>query len=160
MRTQEENFIQENTPLIQIISGGQTGADRAGLESAKKFGIKTGGMAPRGYRTQKGNDLSLRDIFCLQESSSKDYPPRTLHNVLSSDGTALFGKLNSPGTLLTIKYAKANSKPYIENPTSEELKNWIIKNNIKILNIAGNREETNPGITKKVCDVIEGMFKG
>jgi hypothetical protein len=124
--------------MIQVISGGQTGADRIGLEVARSMHIKTGGMAPKGWRTETGPDPSLAD-FGLIESNSSLYGPRTVHNLKNSDGTVLFGDMTSPGSLETVRGCIASGKPYVTNPLAEELADWIKANGIKVLNVAGNR---------------------
>lgn len=69
--------MKEQSRLVEkIISGGQTGADRGGLEAARTLGIPTGGTAPRGYLTETGPDESLRE-FGLTESKSSAYVVRT-----------------------------------------------------------------------------------
>lgn len=124
--------------LTKVISGGQTGVDRLGLDAAKEAGIETGGMAPRNYRTERGSDLSLKD-YGLTESISYGYTIRTRYNAIISDGTVLFGNLSSPGSLQTIQVCKKFNKPYLENPTCQQLVDWIQENRIYTLNVAGNR---------------------
>lgn len=124
--------------IEKIISGGQTGIDRLELEVAKTLKINTGGTVPKGYRTENGNDYSLRG-FGLVEDSSYYYNNRTELNVQDSDGTLLFGDMTSSGSKLTISLLKKHNKPYIENPTPEELNEFIKNNSITILNVAGNR---------------------
>ena len=123
----------------KVISGGQTGVDRFGLEIAKELGIETGGTAPKNYKTENGCDLSLKE-FGLVEDTSSDYDSRTEKNIINSDGTVIFGDVKSPGTKLTIKLLKRHNKKYVENPTVEELKHFISENNIVVLNVAGNRK--------------------
>lgn len=136
--------------INKIISGGQTGADIGGLLAAKELNIPTGGTAPKGYRTELGSNFDLRDIFNLSEHSSDKYPPRTAANVKNSDGTVLFGNMNSPGCKMTIKFCQQMNKPYIINPSVNQLREWINLNNIRILNCAGNRASTNVGIQERV----------
>lgn len=123
----------------EIISGGQTGIDQLGLKVAKELGIKTGGTAPKGYRTELGPYLSLRDEYGLVEDDSADYSPRTLKNILNSDGTVLFGNMESTGSKLTINLCKAYYKPFKSNPTVEELQLFLKENRVEVLNVAGNR---------------------
>ncbi|WP_234733374.1 putative molybdenum carrier protein [Tellurirhabdus bombi] len=123
--------------IIKIISGGQTGVDQIGLAVAQSLSIATGGTAPQGYLTEDGPNPSLAEFGLTQHFSSK-YPPRTRQNVLDSDGTVMFGE-NSGGTALTIKIAAELGKPYIHNPTAEELRAWIKQRGIQILNVAGTR---------------------
>jgi len=144
--------------LTKIISGGQTGADRAGLDAAKESGIVTGGRCPKGFRTETGADPSLKQ-YGLTETDSSDYTERTKLNFLDSDGTVIFtdvsnGKITSRGSLLTLKTAKENDKPCIVNPTVAELVKWIKSNSINVLNVAGNRESTSPGIYERVKGVL------
>ncbi len=84
-------------PLRKIISGAQTGADRAGLDAAVELGLETGGWIPHGGRIDEGNHPELIPLYGLKETFGPDYPTRTLNNVLDSDGTVLFGNMNSPG---------------------------------------------------------------
>ncbi|SRR5260221_9026339 len=125
--------------VTKIISGGQTGIDQLGLKVAKELGIPTGGTAPKGFRTELGPYLSLRDEYNLVESIYSDYGPRTKDNVLDSDGTVVFSEIGSAGSRLTISCARIANKPYILNPDANELRDWLIEHNIKTLNVAGNR---------------------
>ena len=85
---------------IRIHSGGQTGADLAGLWVAKTMGIPTGGLAPEGYKTLIGNKPALKELFGLRALG--DYRIRTVQNVKDADLTLIFAKnMNSPGTVLT-----------------------------------------------------------
>lgn len=125
-------------PLQRIISGGQTGIDQLGLEVARSLGIPTGGVAPKGYLTENGPNSLLRDHYGLTEHASASYPPRTKSNVQQSDGTVLFGKI-SGGTKLTVDACQKDGKPYIMNPSADELRAWLFEHQIKVLNVAGNR---------------------
>jgi hypothetical protein len=128
--------------LVKVISGGQTGVDRVGLEVAKEKGLETGGTAPRGYKTEKGFDVSLKD-YGLVEDTSYDYNPRTRANVRDSDGTVIFGNTTSVGSKLTIRLCKDYKRPYLENPSITELRQWLLFNKIAVLNVAGNRLSQN-----------------
>jgi len=128
---------------MKIISGGQTGVDRIGLETAKCMGLETGGTAPKGFLTELGPDLTLKE-FGLVEHRSSSYDPRTIQNVRDSEGTVLFGNTHSTGTANTIKYCIKYHKPYKENPTVDELLEFIRVNKIKVLNVAGNRASKLP----------------
>lgn len=144
---------------MKIISGGQTGADRAALEIAKELGLETGGTAPRGYRTESGPDPSLKD-FGLVESPSDQYPPRTWQNVSDSEGTVWFGKPVDPrGLLCTLRCTKEIGKPFIMNPSPTILKGFIKSFNICTLNVAGNRASVNPGVAQQVRDVLTEVFR-
>jgi len=142
--------------IEKIISGGQTGADQGGLFAGLILGITTGGTAPPNFMTDTGPKKEFLISFGLIEGvpDPSTYPKRTWENVKNSDGTALFGNLYSPGTRLTMRYCKTLLKPYIKNPLPSELREFINQYSIIVLNIAGNRERTNPGITKRVTDTI------
>lgn len=157
--------------IKKIISGAQTGADRAGLEAALRLGLEVGGTVPLGKKTDAGplTDYEMQ-IYCLREHTSPNYPPRTLANVKNSDGTAVFGDQWSPGSKLTIKYCEQQKKPHIVlnlwgtvgfNPDTEAraLRSWVETHNIQVLNVAGNRERSNPGIFHKVYEVLVEALK-
>jgi len=141
--------------IKKVISGGQTGADRAGLEAAKVTGIKTGGFCPKGYLTEKGSDKTLKE-FGLIPTKTKDYTERTKLNIKHSDGTVIFSRNNKEGnaigigTILTVKIAKDFGKPFIINPNKEGFIDWVINNGIKVLNVAGNRKSQNKNIYNEV----------
>jgi len=91
----ESNIIEEKRYPKKVISGGQTGADFAGLMAAKNCGIPTGGTAPKGYRicNPDGSDGENPDLkqFGLIEHESLEYKPRAIKNVQDSDETIWFG---------------------------------------------------------------------
>ena len=142
----------------KIISGGQTGADQGGIWGAAECGIPTGGVMPKGFRTEDGPNPEFARIFGLTEHSSSEYPPRTSVNVQTSDGTVVFGRTHERGSQLTIRLCEQYGRPYILNPDAERLRAFIIRESIKTLNIAGNRESKNPGIGKHVQQTIMEAF--
>lgn len=133
--------------LQRIISGGQTGIDQLGLEVAHSLGMPTGGIAPKGYLTENGPNKQLR-AYKLTEHTSAQYPPRTRANVRQSDGTVIFGHVTG-GTKLTLDTCIREGKPYLVNPTSEQLRAWLVEHQIKILNVAGSRGS---GLTPEQLD--------
>jgi hypothetical protein len=139
--------------LKKIVSGGQTGADRGGLQAGKKLGLETGGTAPRGFRTENGPDPSLAD-FGLVEQRSAHFGPRTVRNVEDSDGTVWFGLTDTRGALLTLKTAMRLDRPLLLNPRPGALREWIEKNRIAVLNVAGNRESLHPGLCRQVEEFL------
>lgn len=151
--------------LKRVLSGGQCGADLAGLITAKKFGIPTGGWIPKGFITQLGKHPEYAELYNIQEHSSPLYPPRTFQNAKESDGTIRFAyDLNSAGEKCTLKAILQYKKPYIDvnlhnSIPHQEVVDWIITNNIQILNIAGNSEKTYGGITFVVQEYLEEIFK-
>ncbi|MBU4313164.1 MAG: hypothetical protein KJ706_10680 [Candidatus Omnitrophica bacterium] len=163
VRISEENLnliSKERNKFLRkckIISGGQTGVDRGALEGARRAGLLTGGYAPKGYRTELGNDLSLVQLG-LDEHFSYHYPLRTEQNIVDSDGTVIFTRGNrDPGIALTLKLLKEHGKPYIINPTKEELREFA--KDKSIINVAGERESISPGIQQRVAKTIEEAFK-
>lgn len=138
--------------VTKVISGGQTSVDTLGLEVAKELGIETGGTITPGFVREKGVDsytksqlkeLGLEEISPeLQggKSGKEFYLPRTEQNVLNSDGTVYFATdEDSAGKIATERFAKKHGKPFLLNPTAEELRQWIAEKRIQTLNIAGNR---------------------
>jgi hypothetical protein len=147
--------------LTKIISGAQTGADRAGLDVALDLGLDVGGTVPKGRRTDDGplTDDEMKK-YKLVEHSSSAYPPRTAENVRNSDGTVLFGRMGSPGCKLTIRLCVQFDKPYLVNPNAQFLREWVEYRGIKTLNVAGNRERKNPGIYQLVNTTLWEAFRG
>jgi hypothetical protein len=131
--------------LHKVISGGQCGADRAGITAARDHGIKTGGYAPHGWRTHHGPRPDLAE-FGLKEHSSVTYHARTEWNVVAAEGTLVVASnFNSPGVTLTHNLNRKYQKPYLQIPPSIEhtleIVEWLIANDIGILNVAGNRDK-------------------
>lgn len=142
-----------------IHSGRQTGADLAGLDAGLAVGLRTGGWVPRGRRIDGGtfpeSDLAK---YNLREHSSSAYPPRTEANVIDTDGTVVFGNPSSPGCSLTRRLCQKHKKPCLVmedvSYSGAELRAWLINSRIRTLNVAGNRERTNPGIYKLTYDTL------
>lgn len=127
-------------PLTKIISGGQSGIDTIALRCAKKSGLTTGGYAPKNYMTENGPNYDLGSVYHLKEHDSTDYRTRTIANIKEADATIIFGDLSSPGSKCTISSVKNLKKPFITNPSKEQLIHFLTENNVSILNIAGNRQ--------------------
>ena len=144
--------------LKKIISGGQTGADQGGLEGARLLGIATSGIAPRGYKTEKGQEADLLASYGLVEHPSEEYAPRTRMNAKMGDGTVWFGRISSPGYWCTKRAALVYGKLWLENPTPQELSQFVHDRGIEVLNVAGNRESKNPGLYIRVRDTIIHAF--
>lgn len=151
--------------IRKIISGGQCGADIAGLDAGKLFpNITIGGYIPKGFRTEEGLKPEYKELYGLKETESRNYLVRTELNVKNSYGTLIIGKLDSAGCKATRKFCKRHKKPCkhifwdseikLTNIINNELVSWISSNNITILNIAGNRENKNPGIYKTTYGLV------
>jgi len=143
----------------KILSGGQTGADRAALDWAISNRVPHGGWCPRG---RKAEDSRIPDVYQLQETASPDYRERTEKNVLYSDATVIFTlapKLGR-GSRLTAKLAGEFQKPWlhIHSQTPEPgklLAAFICSKRIARLNVAGSRVSTEPAIGKFVRHVLD-----
>jgi hypothetical protein len=147
--------------LRKIISGGQTGADRAGLDFAIETGLEQGGYVPRGRKAEDGR---IDDRYNLVELSTSSYPARTRRNIEESDGPVIFSleRLLSGGTKLTWRHANKLGKAVLHiydirkerifNPDSlrleiQTLTFFLCANKIEILNVAGPRESKDPAFT-------------
>lgn len=130
--------------IRRIISGGQTGADFAGLLVAKHFGIETGGWMPAGFLNHNGFNPHFEKLFGVQSHSSGKYPPRTFANVAESDGTMRFAvNFNTPGEKCTLKAIQQLKRPYFDvdlsdPPRLETAIEWVKEHGVSVLNVAGN----------------------
>ena len=147
----------------KIISGGQTGVDRAALDIALKLGIPCGGWCPKGRKAEDG-EIDLK--YPLKETDSPSYPVRTRKNVKDSDGTLVL-TWGSPtgGTFDTIESAKKFKKPHLvvdlsESSSSDVKKvlEWGRTNNVRVLNVAGPRESKAPGIYDRAAKFLVQLF--
>lgn len=147
---------------IKIISGGQTGVDRAALDFALKNNITCGGWCPKG-RIAEGGEIPEK--YPLKETTTSEYSERTENNIIDSDATLIiYYKKIDPGTRLTRKLCTKYHKPLFNLNLSDdfklpELMSWIQKNKIKVLNIAGPRESNSPGIYNTTLAFFESVYK-
>ncbi len=150
--------------LKKIISGGQTGADRAALDTAIKFNITHGGWVPLGRCAEDG---VLPDRYLMDEMPTDSYPKRTEQNVKDAQATLIItrGPLTG-GSLLTKKLATRHNKPctHINLATVDEfeaaviLNSFILDYTVEILNVAGPRASHDPGIYRDVKAILETMI--
>ncbi|MDY0350703.1 MAG: putative molybdenum carrier protein [Desulfobulbaceae bacterium] len=141
---------------MKIISGGQTGADRAALDAAIELGIPHGGWLPRGRKTEDG---PLPPRYALRELDSESYRDRTEKNIVDSDGTLIvsFGPLTG-GSALTESLALKHDRPclildleQVSHPSAvTALEKWIKRYRIEIMNVAGPRASGEPRIYEAV----------
>lgn len=138
-------------PSLRIVSGGQTGVDRAALDVAAEIGFESGGWCPKGRIAEDG---ALPARYPLQETPARRYAQRTEWNVRDSDATLILahGSLTG-GTALTVRFASELARPFLvvdlaagEDASGEETRAWLAKNAVRTLNVAGPRESTAPGI--------------
>lgn len=156
--------------LHTVISGGQTGADQGGLEAARKAGVQTGGQAPALYKTSIGLNPMLQAYGLTAKGT---YDERTLVNIRFADATVIIAHdMNSPGTVLTRRYAQREQTKLLELDVSEvvrltangpvsgtepvieqiiqhsvTLASFLTENQVQVLNVAGNREIKSDGFT-------------
>jgi len=150
--------------IIKIISGGQTGADQAALDIAIKMEIPHFGWVPKGRWAEDGR---ISDKYNLREMPTDIYADRTQQNVLDSDGTVILshGELTG-GSKLTQDLAKEYDRPCLHidlNITPQffaatRIYNWIMENNIEVLNVAGPRASNDPEIYKATLHILESAL--
>ena len=154
--------------IEKIVSGGQTGVDRAGLDAAIDRGVPYGGWLPKGRKAEDGPLDAKYDQ--MSELNSDNYIKRTEQNVIDSDATIIFchGKPTG-GTQRTIDFCKKHLRPYEvfnlddKDPDTTpslavadaiEYLCWQCARDSIILNVAGPRGSKDPGIYEEVRDVL------
>jgi hypothetical protein len=149
--------------LDRVISGGQTGADQGGWRAARAAGLATGGWMPQGFLTEAGPRPEFAELFGAAELPGGGYPERTRANARDSDATAWFGDPESPGGRTTLRACAGFGKPvYLVDgvPTQPaEVTAWIEAEGVRVLNVAGNRESTEPGIGERAERFLVAAFR-
>ncbi|MCG8528995.1 MAG: putative molybdenum carrier protein [Opitutales bacterium] len=150
-----------NNRSLKIISGGQTGVDRAALDVALNLGIQAGGFCPKDRWAEDG---PIPDRYPVREIDG-GVEERTLMNVIHSDGTLIFfNKTLSGGSFFTKECCVAENTPYLLFDLSNAEKSYTIsdfisQNTIHVLNIAGPRASEEPGIYKRVFSLLNDFFQ-
>ncbi len=150
------------SPVLKVVSGGQTGVDRAGLDAARTAGLPCGGWCPRGRLAEDG---PIDPGYPLAETPSADYAQRTEWNVRDSDGTLVVARGRpTGGTALTMTFARRHGKPLLvvdlsHGRSPEEVARWIQARAIATLNVAGPRESQRPGIGGEAQAFLEALFR-
>lgn len=145
-----------------VVSGGQTGVDRAALDAALELGLSCAGWCPRGRLAEDG---PIDQKYPLRETPSSDYPQRTEWNVRDSDGTLVLAwGAPTGGTALTIALARRIRKPCLvvdlkKNPAREIIAAWIDAHSIAVLNVAGPRESTAPAAYQKAKTLVKRILR-
>jgi hypothetical protein len=135
--------------VTKIVSGGQTGVDRAALDVALELHLPCGGWCPKGRRAEDG---SLDPRYPLVETPWWGYPQRTEWNVRDSEATlVLTSGRTDRGTQLTIELAARLRKPCLvlnlnEEPSPAAVRKWAEAHRVNVLNVAGPRGSEDPGI--------------
>jgi hypothetical protein len=143
------------TMLERIISGGQTGADQAAWQTAQAFGLTTSGWMPKGFLTEAGPRPEFAKQYGAVEMQTDSYAARTEKNVRDSDATVWFGETTTAGAHDTVRACRKFAKPCMpvyQGASFEpsHVASWIAENQVNILNVAGNRESDEPGISNRV----------
>lgn len=158
--------------LKKIVSGGQTGVDRAALDAAIRLDIEYGGWCPKGRLDEKG--IIPSEYSCLTEiegtftSDQDNFNARTIKNIIDSDGTIIIvpswplPENIKDGTILTIGEISRQDIPYyilnIENYDLNDCINWIRESGIEVLNVAGPRESNSLGIYSISESLLEELI--
>jgi len=147
----------------RIISGGQTGVDRAALDAALAVGIPAGGWCPAGRRAEDG---TIPERYPLKELNSPEYETRTEMNVVDSDATLVLntGEL-AGGTAFTVELAQKHCKPFLvvgleNDPDPVAVASWLEARKVRILNVAGPRESKRPGVYGAALRFLGRLFAG
>jgi predicted Rossmann fold nucleotide-binding protein DprA/Smf involved in DNA uptake len=155
-----------DTDKIQkIVSGGQTGADRAAFDFALANGIEMSGFVPKNRRAEDGR---IPDKYPhLIETKTQNYAKRTKLNVRDSDATLIFshGELTG-GSLLTLELAERFKKPFLHidledaeiDESIERAKEWLASINCRVLNVAGSRASKDEGIYPRTKGFLKLLF--
>jgi hypothetical protein len=154
--------------IEKVVSGGQTGADQAGLRAARACGLPTGGFAPRGWLVE--SDDGRRNVpaprlagYGLVECDETGYAARTRANVLAADTTVWFGDWHSPGGRATLDACRNSNKPFlivfqgVTRPS--RVAAWLAENGVRVLNVAGSRESKARGIGARVERFLVVVFR-
>ncbi len=149
---------------IRIVSGGQTGADRAALDWAIQSRFEHGGWCPRG---RKAEDGPIGPQYRLQETPSAQYDQRTEWNVRDSDATVIFSlrKELAGGSKHTAEMARQQRKPLLhlcassDTKAAEKLKQFLRHHRVRVLNVAGPRASEEAGVAEFVRTTLEQALK-
>lgn len=149
----------------KIISGGQTGADRAALDWAIARGLPHGGWCPAGRLAEDG---PIPERYRLRETPDADYAQRTEWNVRDADATVIFSLASelTGGSAQTLEFAQQQGKPVLHlsralhGPDAAELlRQFVTHHQVRVLNVAGPRASHEPEIGQFVRNVLDAAFK-
>ena len=145
----------------RIVSGGQTGVDRAALDVALELGIACGGWCPRGRLAEDGR---IPERYPLLETPSDEYPQRTEWNVRDSDGTLiLYRGVLKGGSALTARLVERHDRPcltldLLAAPDPAKIRDWIARQQIRVLNVAGPRASESAGLYEQARSLLSTLL--
>jgi predicted Rossmann-fold nucleotide-binding protein len=146
---------------VRIVSGGQTGVDRAALDAARRHNLPSGGWCPKGRRAEDG---TIPARYSLTETPSPDYRQRTEWNVRDADATLVLvrGRVGG-GTAYTLAMARRHAKPWLvidlaQPPPLATVRAWLRGRNIQTLNVAGPRASTHPDIHAQALAFLDTLL--
>ncbi len=145
--------------IKKIVSGGQTGVDRAALDAAMAAGLEVGGWCPKGRRAEDG---PIPDSYPLVETKCNKYRTRTRWNVRDSDATLILCEGEpTGGSALTIEFCEQVNKPFlVVSPSSDFASaiNLLTTHKVRVLNVAGPRERSDAPIYEKSLHCLTGLL--
>lgn len=151
--------------LEKIVSGGQTGVDRAALDAALRAKVPCGGWAPKGRHAEDG---VIQDRYPLDECGLSGSEERTRLNVRDSDATLILVRGRPPddmenGTALTLRWAESLSKPTLvvdldQSADAHGVADWLAGYGVRVLNVAGPRESSSPGIHDAALEFLSTLL--
>jgi Circularly permutated YpsA SLOG family len=155
----DDETLEIYRPLV-IVSGGQTGVDRAALDVAIELNIAHGGWCPRGRLAEDGR---IDPKYQLTETTEATYPARTERNIIDSDATLILrGSQVSRGTALTIRLCREHGKPYLSVSLNRaklaKIQDWLAQHRPARLNIAGPRESSQSGAYEQSKRILKAIF--
>jgi hypothetical protein len=149
-------------PMVRrLVSGGQTGADRAALDWALAHSIEHGGWCPHGRRAEDG---LIPTFYQLTETPSHEYRQRTAWNVRDSDATVIFSIAVEllGGSKLTAEVAEHLGKPWLharpDSNSAAALRKFVEDHQVEVLNVAGPRASEEPGVYAFVTATLNAAF--
>ena len=162
VRRQKEGFCA--IMLLKIISGAQTGVDRAALDAALELGIPHGGWVPKG---RKAEDGIIPEKYKMMEMPTERYAGRTERNILDSDGTLIISRgALTEGSDLTRQLAIKHARPWLHTDlhrigateAARTIHAWLERHGISVLNVAGPRASKDPGIYSLTRDILKRVI--
>jgi hypothetical protein len=148
---------------LKVISGGQTGVDRAALDAALSLGLPVGGWCPRGRLAEDG---LIPDTYPLYETRSSEPHVRTQRNVEASSATLVITRgAPTGGTRFTVEVASSMRRPLLVVDVSEspdpvgEISRWLEQIRPRVLNVAGPKESGAPGIREQTAAIVSAALR-